>query len=57
MERRANSGLKRGVFSTAGADCRPAVALTSVARKVRVWSNVKLAIRSQGDEEAVSTSL
>lgn len=41
MEQKADLKLKK-IFTTAGVSCRPAVALTSIARVVRVWaSNVE----------------
>lgn len=38
MERMADSELKK-FFTTAGAACRPAVALTSIARVIKDWSS------------------
>ncbi|XP_040207078.1 uncharacterized protein LOC120940879 [Rana temporaria] len=53
MDRRADTDLKK-VYSAAGAACRPAIALTSVSRALKVWTTrTQAALKAETGSEAL----
>ncbi|XP_068128310.1 lamina-associated polypeptide 2-like [Hyperolius riggenbachi] len=57
LERRVDNDLKRSYVS-AGATCKPAIALTSVAKALKVWtSNIEQAVQQDADKEEILSAM